>query len=84
MSSAFLRIGWPSAVVGEARPQKPAAQNTNNGLNIHQLNFMKPEWMSSAFLRIGWPSAVVGEAGLQKPAAQNTNNGFNSPLKFIK
>ncbi|MEO6330464.1 MAG: hypothetical protein ABIO55_16130, partial [Ginsengibacter sp.] len=45
MSSAFLRIGWPSAVVGEARLQKPTAQNTNNGFNItlYQFTVGSPE-----------------------------------------
>jgi hypothetical protein len=43
-------------------------------INIHQQNFMKPEWMSLAFLHIAWLNAVVGEARLKKPPHETVEN----------
>ena len=34
MSLAFLRIGWPGAIVGEARLQKPHTKHQQRSQNI--------------------------------------------------
>jgi hypothetical protein len=52
-------------------------------INIHQLNFMKLEWISLTFLRIGWLNAVVGEAWLQKPPHKTPTTGSKSG-KFLE